>query len=144
MKLNLFLSWFHSRSENQAMVCAALNSLINDCTVVLGWCYTSTEVEVTKQKQKVLMQRALIKMFPQFDIQQCLKEEEGQGHDLVNDQGRQEDELLHPQRALPQNSASRSGKSQGESSGASGSAPSNFTAVAVSVFILIANRCVQS
>lgn len=54
------------------MICNALQSLIEDCTVILGWCYTSTEVEVTKGKQKLLLQHALQEMFPDFEVHECL------------------------------------------------------------------------
>lgn len=54
------------------MVCSALKDLIEECTVILGWCYTSTEVEVTKQKQKVLIQSSLLKLFPSFNARECL------------------------------------------------------------------------
>ena len=37
---------------SNSALCAALNSLIEDCTVILGWCFTSEEVAETKQKQK--------------------------------------------------------------------------------------------
>ncbi|TRY79262.1 hypothetical protein TCAL_09996, partial [Tigriopus californicus] len=62
-------------SEKHKMICNALQSLIEDCTVILGWCYTSSEVEVTKEKQKVLLQHALLKMFPDFEVQECLNYE---------------------------------------------------------------------
>ena len=55
------------------MICKALHNFIEKCTVILGWCYTSTEVELTKQKQKVLSEEALVKMFPEFDLVQCFK-----------------------------------------------------------------------
>ena len=37
---------------SNSALCAALNSLIEDCTVILGWCFSSEEVDKTKLKQK--------------------------------------------------------------------------------------------
>ena len=43
----------------QEMLCSALDSLIEECTVILGWCYTSAEVEDTKRRQRALMAEAM-------------------------------------------------------------------------------------
>ena len=37
---------------SSSALCAALNSLIEDCTVILGWCFSSEDVDKTKLKQK--------------------------------------------------------------------------------------------
>ena len=51
------------------MVCSSLNDLINDCTVILGWCYTSEDVNVTKEKQRGLLNKAMKKILPEFDVE---------------------------------------------------------------------------
>ena len=57
------------------MICTALHGLIEECTVILGWCYTSVQVEDTKSKQKEVTRSALTKMFPAFDMEICLAED---------------------------------------------------------------------
>lgn len=52
-------------------VCSALRSLIEDCTVILGWCYTTQEVEDTKEKQKDITEKAIKKIFPDFEVEHC-------------------------------------------------------------------------
>ena len=54
----------------QEMLCSALDSLIEECTVILGWCYTSAEVEDTKRRQRVLMAEAM--EAAHFDSALCL------------------------------------------------------------------------
>ena len=51
-------------SQQQTMVCTSLNELIEDCTVILGWCYTSEDVQITKEKQRGLLNKAMKKIFP--------------------------------------------------------------------------------
>ncbi len=50
------------------MICSGLRNLIDDCTVILGWCYTADQVDSTKKKQEALMRQAMEKLFPDFDI----------------------------------------------------------------------------
>ena len=52
------------------MLCSALDSLIEECTVILGWCYTSAEVEDTKRRQRALMAEAM--EAAHFDSALCL------------------------------------------------------------------------
>ena len=54
----------------QEMLCSALDSLIEECTVILGWCYTSAEVEDTKRRQRALMAEAM--EAAHFDSALCL------------------------------------------------------------------------
>lgn len=48
--------------SNNALVCKALSSLINDCTLVLGWCFPDERVKDTKQKQWEITRSALAQM----------------------------------------------------------------------------------
>ena len=66
--LQLALSFF--RDGMQEMLCSALDSLIEECTVILGWCYTSAEVEDTKRRQRALMAEAM--EAAHFDSALCL------------------------------------------------------------------------
>ena len=43
----------------QETLCSALDSLIEECTVILGWCYSAAEVEDTKRRQRSLMAEAM-------------------------------------------------------------------------------------
>ena len=54
----------------QETLCSALDSLIEECTVILGWCYTSAEVEDTKRRQRALMAEAM--EAAHFDSALCL------------------------------------------------------------------------
>ena len=54
----------------QEMLCSALDSLIEECTVILGWCYTSAEVEDTKRRQRALTAEAM--EAAHFDSALCL------------------------------------------------------------------------
>ena len=56
----------------QETLCSALDSLIEECTVILGWCYTSAEVEDTKRRQRALMAEAM--EAAHFDSALCLGE----------------------------------------------------------------------
>ena len=62
----------------QKMLCSALNSLIEECTVILGWCYTSAEVEDTKRRQRALMAEAM--EAAHFDSALCLESWVATGH----------------------------------------------------------------
>ena len=68
---SFFIGAFYSprfRQDSRRMICGGLHNLIDECTVILGWCYTSDQVEQTKRKQEGLMQEALQKIFPDFDV----------------------------------------------------------------------------
>ncbi len=86
---NMPFSFPPSSHDSQRMVCSGLRSLIDECTVILGWCYTAQQVEQTKRKQvncsmltnwclrimrlnfdfqEGLMQEALGKIFKDFDV----------------------------------------------------------------------------
>ena len=54
----------------QEMLCSALDSLIEECTVILGWCYTSAEVEDTKRRQRARTAEAM--EAAHFDSALCL------------------------------------------------------------------------
>ena len=58
------------RNGMQETLCSALDSLIEECTVILGWCYTSAEVEDTKRRQRALMAEAM--EAAHFDSALCL------------------------------------------------------------------------
>lgn len=65
------ISTFTDRVERQKIVCDAMHELIEECTVILGWCYTSSQVEDTKEKQKLVMDASMKDVFPYY-IQKCL------------------------------------------------------------------------
>ena len=52
---------------NRTAVCIALRTLVEECTVILGHCYSPKQVEETKRKQKILMNEAIKKILPGLD-----------------------------------------------------------------------------
>ncbi len=65
-----FFAFAPSRShDSRGMICQGLRNLIDDCTVILGWCYTAQQVEETKRRQEGLMREALKKIFADFDVE---------------------------------------------------------------------------
>jgi len=67
--VSLFSDSVHGEEEEEEhMVCGGLRSYIEDCTVILGWCYTAAQVERTKEKQQAIMRKAMAKIFPEFDV----------------------------------------------------------------------------
>ncbi len=68
------------------MICSALRSLIDECTVILGWCYSSREVADTKAKQERLVKTELAKKFPDFDTLSCVSQPDEQEGNAVDDE----------------------------------------------------------
>ncbi len=48
--------------DEKAMLCEALNGLIDKCTIILGWCFSAEEVQETKISQWEVTTKALAKM----------------------------------------------------------------------------------
>ena len=44
------------------LVCEALDKLIDECTLILGWCFSTPKVKDTKEKQRQVARTALAKM----------------------------------------------------------------------------------
>ncbi len=47
--------------ENE-VVCQALDKLIDECTLILGWCFPTEQVQETKSQQRQVSTSALAKM----------------------------------------------------------------------------------
>ena len=48
--------------EDKTAICEALENLIDECTLILGWCYSEDHVKKTKLEQRNLSRSALAKM----------------------------------------------------------------------------------
>ena len=49
-------------AEDHLVVCQALDKLIEECTLILGWCFSAQQVKETKDKQRDLSRSALAAM----------------------------------------------------------------------------------
>merc|ERR1719297_81559 len=57
------LSAIENLSEDENVLCQALDKLINNCTAEhLGWCYTDEHVQATMREQREVSRSALAKM----------------------------------------------------------------------------------
>ena len=62
-KKNLLFSRPLATSEDdKTAICQALDNLIDECTLILGWCYSQDHVRKTKVQQRDLSRAALGKM----------------------------------------------------------------------------------
>ena len=48
--------------DDKTAICQALDNLIDECTLILGWCYSQDHVRTTKVQQRDLSRSALAKM----------------------------------------------------------------------------------
>ena len=48
--------------DDKTAICQALDNLIDECTLILGWCYSQDHVRKTKVEQRDLSREALAKM----------------------------------------------------------------------------------
>ena len=48
--------------DDKTAICEALENLIDECTLILGWCYSEDHVKETKIEQRDLSRAALAKM----------------------------------------------------------------------------------
>ena len=48
--------------DDKTAICQALDNLIDECTLILGWCYSQDHVRKTKVQQRDLSRAALGKM----------------------------------------------------------------------------------
>lgn len=55
---------------NRTAVCIALRTLVEECTVILGHCYSPKQVEETKRKQRILMNEAIKKILPGLNLEE--------------------------------------------------------------------------
>ena len=55
---------------NRTAVCIALRTLVEECTVILGHCYSPKQVHETKRKQKILMNEAIKKILPGLNLEE--------------------------------------------------------------------------
>jgi hypothetical protein len=49
-------------TDGNEALCSATDNLIDECTVILGWCFSAQEVQDTKQKQREVSRAALATM----------------------------------------------------------------------------------
>ena len=92
-------------SDDDKLVCKALTSLINECTLVLGWCFPNESVIDTKKKQWEITRSALADMDIYCDEDAQALPEDGYTDDLFLANSNARASLILP---LQQGSGARS------------------------------------